>query len=1362
MKPSSIDVFSLRDAVVEDYRKFATSFTRIQATDIAEQVKSIYDGARYWPEPLIQINPNYKHGPTVEELVEVGALHPGCGAVFRGEPDDVNPTGPSLRLHKHQHEAIAFAGKGQSYVVTTGTGSGKSLCFFIPIVSAILAEKAAHPSAPPRTRALIVYPMNALANSQEEEIGKYLKRASPGVPVTIGRYTGQESQSRRERIAAEPPDILLTNFMMLELLMTRQEPTDLAVIEHCEGLRFLILDELHTYRGRQGADVALLVRRVRERLCPEHLQCIGTSATMTSVGDSDQRSRDVARVASKLFSVTIPEANVITETLRRATADDLRADTVKPQLGAAIDLGVPPDVTDATLTQHPLAVWVETRLGVELKGFEWVRARPRTLTEAAAMLSKDAGRAEAVCKQALRAFLLVTSTAETERRNDPKASEKSFFPFKLHQFISGAGYAHATLEAPGVRKVTVESQVYLPGSSDKRLYALHFCRNCGHAYHPVRREVGGRFVARDIDDLPPERDATDKAADGDGGDDEGFGFLTLHAEDDGFGFNDEMDDYPDTWLQTRANGTVELKPYYRKARAQEVHVAPDGSVGVGGARAWFLPGRFRLCVRCGEMQTSAARDRNRLASLSGEGRSSATTVLIGSALRWMHSERSTLDEHKRKVLGFTDNRQDAALQAGHFNDFQFVSLLRAGFLRALRDAGSAGLRSDRLGAAMQRALGFDQSNVDLRVEWLEIPTLQGFKLNEASRTLREVLAYRVWFDQRRGWRYTNPNLEQLGLVAVRYDSLDELAADEKLYARAPDVLKTASPKVRERVFEVLFDHLRQGMAVKSLTLDGQALEQVAQRAHSQLLDPWGFRRDESPRPSRHFLVDPPSRQVTSLRDEDLLVRGGARGALGKALRRPKLWDGAAVHRLKMADIDRVIGALLDAAKEHGHVVPVPTSFDGRTGWQLVDTCVTFALDAPKITRNPYYEAHYNTLADLLAAPPHPLYGFEAREHTAQVEAKVREQREWRFKYGPDDQTRLRELAEEKKGRDRFLPVLFCSPTMELGVDISALNAVYLRNVPPTPANYAQRSGRAGRSGQAAFVLTYCSAQGPHDQYFFRHPEAVVHGEVRPPFLDLANRDLVDNHLQAVWLACTKQPLSGSIPDLLQLANPKRPLREDLLAAIECADVTEEAVARIRRVLDLLTDALTPEAAPWFTGRDAYTADLVAGVIGRFDRTFHRWRELFAAAEEQRDAARRAMDDYAAPAASRKTAQMRHAQALEQIGLLKQDGDGGSDFYTYRYLATENFLPGYNFPRLPLIAFIPSAEGARGARRGSSGRASSRSPSSAPAASSTTKAARGVWRGPSSPSVIVRRRRIRSSRRRRCASARCAVRDTSKT
>ena len=113
--------------------------------------------------------------------------------------------------------------------------------------------------------------------------------------------------------------------------------------------------------------------------------------------------------------------------------------------------------------------------------------------------------------------------------------------------------------------------------------------------------------------------------------------------------------------------------------------------------------------------------------------------------------------------------------------------------------------------------------------------------------------------------------------------------------------------------------------------------------------------------------------------------------------------------------------------------------------------------------------------------------------------------------------------------------------MELGVDISALNAVHMRNVPPTPANYAQRGGRAGRSGQAALVVTYASSQSPHDQYFFRDPKAMVYGEVRAPVLELTNRDLIDSHLQAVWLSCVDQPLDKCIAELLVLNDAGRPL-----------------------------------------------------------------------------------------------------------------------------------------------------------------------------------------------------------------------------
>ncbi|WP_288414923.1 DEAD/DEAH box helicase [uncultured Novosphingobium sp.] len=278
-----MNVFELDADLVGRYEAFARSFTTIRAGDISRQVDEIYRSGKFWPEPLIGVNPHFASGRSLADLAVEGVVDPDTPKAFAFGPERT-----PIDLHLHQDQALSKALQNRNYIVTTGTGSGKSLCFFVPIIDRILKAKRA--GAAPRTRAIVIYPMNALANSQREELEKFIDSCGidENLKPTFARYTGQEKHSERQRIAETKPDIILTNFMMLELLMTRQDDLDRQVVANMEGLEFLVLDELHTYRGRQGADVAMLVRRVRERLGAQKMLCIGTSATMAS-GDEDAR-----------------------------------------------------------------------------------------------------------------------------------------------------------------------------------------------------------------------------------------------------------------------------------------------------------------------------------------------------------------------------------------------------------------------------------------------------------------------------------------------------------------------------------------------------------------------------------------------------------------------------------------------------------------------------------------------------------------------------------------------------------------------------------------------------------------------------------------------------------------------------------------------------------------------------------------------------------------------------------------------------------------------------------------------------------------------------------------------------------------
>jgi Lhr-like helicase len=1279
-----VDVFDLDRQLISDYERFARSFTKIRAPDIERQVEQIYAGNRFWPEPLISINPHFERGPSIDALVKEGSLHADTAKVFR-------VSGQPITLHRHQEQAVAKAIARQSFVVTTGTGSGKSLCFFIPILDAAIRARAAGEAS--RTRAIVIYPMNALANSQLKELEKFIDQSElpHRLRPTFARYTGQESQEERERIRQAKPDILLTNFMMLELLMTRQNPLDRAVIANAHGLDFLVLDELHTYRGRQGADVAMLVRRVRDRLCPDHQPiCIGTSATMASEGADGDRAIAVASVATRLFGTAISADAVIDESLARATNPTLKVEKLGAAINSAIDEELPDALNDEALDVHALAVWIELEIGLS-DGQRLSRRPPITIREAARRLAEQTGRDEARCQAQLQSMLILMSRPAGERGG---IGDRAFMAFKLHQFIAGAGHVYTTLRVPPRRKVTLDGQRFNPDDPEARLYATFFCRNCGQEHHPVVMvaEAGTRrILPRDIDETPlDDSDTAEKP-----------GYLMPEPEnDDDYSFTGATGDYPEEWVDSKGDGSTRLRSDRRPYAAQGLTVDSDGAVGTTGRRAWFLPGKFRFCPACGDQPPAQAREINKLASLSAGGRSSATTLLVSSTLRWMNTKENGLPIERRKLLGFTDNRQDAALQAGHFNDFLFVALLRAATLVAARAAGQDGLPEDEFGRRLQTALGFTAANRDRRQEWMLDPEIKGVGQIEAERTLARVLAHRAWVDQRRGWRFTNPNLEELGLIRAEYVSLDDLAADDSAFANGPPQLRAATPEKRRNALILLLDHLRQGLAITTDALDPANVEALGNGSRQSLREPWSISQQESPRVAAALIIDAPKRAEAGLRGEPLIVRGGPRSLLARRLGRASIWG----KRLDSNTYVEVVAALLEAAAQYQLVRQVATPFD-VSGWRLAANAVRLtAADGRGNGKaaNAYFSELYSSLADTLTRGGEGLFGLESREHTAQVDQARREWREWRFRWGDEDRERLKAEREEMRlaGEPNvFLPTLFCSPTMELGVDISALNVVYMRNMPPTPANYTQRSGRAGRSGQAALVVTYCAAQGPHDQYYFRSPKEMVSGVVRPPALDLANRDLIEAHLHAVWLAESGTPLEAEIPRVLDLKDPLLAVQKEVAEALANPDLQVQSARAMQRILHSVDSELTPTAAPWAADREGFARGVAERAAATFSDAFGRWRQLYNGARAQLEEANRRSLQHGLPALERKEVKALQAQANEQIALLERGStSGGTDFSTYRYLATEGFLPGYNFPRLPLYAYVPAigSSGPKGA------------------------------------------------------------------
>ena len=1295
-----MDVFDLRARLVDDYQSYTRSFIKIRDPRIDGFVDAALTTGAFWPEPLLQLNPTFLPGGTIDELVGTGVLHPECARIFRIDKTDSDRTGKELVLHEHQRQAILKSKEGRSYVLTSGTGSGKSLTYIVPIVDHVLRHGSGR-----GIQAIVVYPMNALANSQYEELSKFLEKgyAKGGSPVRFARYTGQEKDEAREALRREPPDILLTNYMMLELLLTRAE--DRELVRGAQGVRFLVFDELHTYRGRQGADVALLIRRCRQAFDGQNAICIGTSATMASGGATREQRSEVARVAQSLFGAEFTPDQVIGETLERATRPiDLTDARTIETIKATIVAGESPPSDYEAFREHPLASWIESTFGVtEEPGSEQlVRQVPRRLMgepiegqeSAAAELARLTGTAPDRCAQVLRQFLL--------RGSSLHRSESSRFPifaFRLHQFFTRGDTVWATLESEAVRHLELAKKNAKPGEPDKRLYPLVFCRHCGTAYYRVKvvqDDQGKNLVPRHEDgkSLLPREDR--REYDDDGAED-AYVYLSEQSPWPRGHGTAVLERLPDFLKETSAQGVERIRADARGDVPQTIFVEATGRiVSEGkGVPVALIKKNFLFCLEpsCGVAYTRSQRsERNKLATLGVDSRSTATTILAVRALLELQQDRD-LKPEARKLLSFTDNRQDASLQAGHFNDFVQVALLRSALHKATRERPGA-LSHGNLSRSV-----FDAMHLPFE-EYAADSEVRGPARTATQDALRRVVDYYLYRDLQRGWRVTAPNLEDCGLLRFEYDGLageDGLLGETSLWTtgftvkdggndrfiEVSEALRDCPTDLREQIIFTLLDVMRRALAVKVDVLDPQKQLDLVEQTQPRLLEGTVWYLDDARALTKAEVAYPRPKRPQD-RSGFFLSSYGAFGRYLKRTLMPHVQHGQPFGR---EQVDACIQFLLLALKRYGIVEQVRSGRGGDDpGYQLNADALrwlpgdgeirpidrTRLLEAGEIPPevNRYFVECYRGFVDLKSV-------LEAREHTAQVAAEDREEREERFRSGE-------------------LPLLFCSPTMELGVDIAQLNLVNLRNVPPTPANYAQRSGRAGRGGQPAMVFTYCAGRSPHDQYFYRAPSRMVSGSVAPPRIDLRNQDLVRSHIHAVWMEAATPDLGKTLTTVLDLtASDGRlplPVKETLVAELRNPVKRAAALTKANALVASLQAELS--TAAWF--HDRWIGEVLDQIARSFDSACDRWRSLYRSAVRQRELHHRIIGDHSRPEAERNQSRRLRAQAESQIKLLTEaEGVFEGDFYSYRYFAAEGFLPGYNFPRLPLSAYVPGRRQRKG-------------------------------------------------------------------
>jgi DEAD/DEAH box helicase domain-containing protein len=1037
-------------------------------------------------------------------------------------------------LLPYQHQLRAFdrlhgqrGHQPQHTLVTTGTGSGKTECFLFPVLDHCLRERRQGKKG---IKAILLYPMNALASDQARRIARMLSD-DPRLQgqVSAGLYVGGKGSHEvpdrdhlvdvRKVLRQAPPDILLTNYKMLDFLLLR--PEDQVLWQHNvpETLRFLVLDELHTYDGAQGSDVACLIRRLKARLGtrPGDLTCVGTSAT---IGEGDGGSKDrLIEFAGEIFDEHFTSDSVITE-------DRL---SIEEALGARHDLDTHP-------TQGDLAALEPRDVAPE----EWVRCQTRLWLGAVAAATIDGPVPRVALGEQLKRHdflhLLLRALGGKSRHVDEVAEriaqrEEWFAQLDadarrlvLDSFVGLI--AHARRLSDPLPDGAPQREV--PFLSVQVQLWLREVRRLLQAVEPTPRfmwesELGGRAV-RPVDGpryLPIVR-CTE------------CGVTGLAAHQKG-GDRRLLDDSNERvigrgWL-TRDPGT------------RTITLGHGGKlVGDDGPKDYLCP----LCL---------AVSKDTSCSCTGAGETATLPVRIGreltddtfpafrpvchecgaeDSLMFLASRASSLlsvaishlfqtpYNTDRKLLAFVDAVQDASHRAGFFGARTYRFNLRALLQELVEARGGALPLADAGEALIQHALA--RFGTPLRALRLLVPedlrAHQDYERFLEARGQMDHESMRAWLRTRLGLEATfeygyavrqGRSLEKSGCSTLRFDSetLTRAVQQIDLLVREDGALRAtgAAPRIEAtRHFVVgLLQRLRLRGGIHHALLEGYVKSSGNRFMLSRRKNPLGpifgrdavlprFLQEKSPGGKKRSAFDSFGGNTTKLN----WYRDWASRTLGCANDDPGITE---VYKLTLEQLMR-----------HGILRRVEAQ-DGRHIFGLDPACLSIVDEVDELVCDECNGRVRLPRVDAAAWQGQPCTKYRCAGHWGAPAAPAETFYTRTFREGrvaevfPAEHTGLldretRERIEEGFKNEGHPNLLVCTPTLEMGIDIGDLSAVLLCSVPPTTSNYLQRIGRAGRSTGNALCITMANAR-PHDLYFHADPPAMMSGAVDPPgcFLD---------------------------------------------------------------------------------------------------------------------------------------------------------------------------------------------------------------------------------------------------------------------